>query len=71
LLTISGFIATVVITFAAAAISSSELDLPGLSQRLDDVEDCTTNNAGHPNAPEVLRCGSRYPRGHTSGNCDL
>jgi hypothetical protein len=43
-LLISGFIATVVTAFGAAGISSSELDLPGLNQRIDNMDARTTNN---------------------------
>jgi hypothetical protein len=43
-LLISGLIATVFTAFAAAGISSSELDLPGLNQRIDNIDARTTNN---------------------------
>ncbi|MDQ0923317.1 hypothetical protein QF038_001825 [Pseudarthrobacter sp. W1I19] len=43
-LLISGFIATVVTAFAAAGMSSGELDLPGLNQRIDNIDARTTNN---------------------------
>jgi biotin carboxyl carrier protein len=43
-LLISGFIATVVTAFGAAGISSGELDLPGLNQRINNIDARTTNN---------------------------
>ncbi|BCW78314.1 hypothetical protein [Arthrobacter sp. NicSoilC5] len=43
-LLISGLIAIAVTTFAGAGMSSSELDLPGLNQRIDNIDARTTNN---------------------------
>ena len=43
-LIISGAIATAVTLFGAAGISTGELDLPGLNQRIDNIDARTTNN---------------------------
>ncbi|MFB9654782.1 hypothetical protein [Pseudarthrobacter oxydans] len=43
-LLISGLLATVVTTFGLSGVSSSELDLPGLNQRIDNIDARTTNN---------------------------
>jgi hypothetical protein len=43
-LLISGTIATFVTLFGTAGVSSSELDLPGLNQRIDNIAARTTNN---------------------------
>lgn len=43
-LLISGLIATAVTVFGAAGITSGELDLPGLNQRIDNIDARTTNN---------------------------
>lgn len=43
-LLISGVLATVVTTFGLTGVSSSELDLPGLNQRIDNIDARTTNN---------------------------
>lgn len=43
-LLISGLLATVVTAFGLSGTSSSELDLPGLNQRIDNIDARTTNN---------------------------
>ncbi|MDN4611463.1 hypothetical protein [Arthrobacter burdickii] len=43
-LLISGVLATVVSVFGLSGVSSSELDLPGLNQRIDSIDARTTNN---------------------------
>lgn len=43
-LLISGLMATAVTAFGAAGITSGELDLPGLNQRIDNIDARTTNN---------------------------
>ncbi|WP_285250233.1 hypothetical protein [Pseudarthrobacter sp. fls2-241-R2A-168] len=43
-LLISGVLATVVTAFGLSGVSSSELDLPGLNQRIDNIDARTTNN---------------------------
>ncbi|WP_427117023.1 hypothetical protein [Pseudarthrobacter scleromae] len=43
-LLISGVLATVVTVFGLSGVSSSELDLPGLNQRIDNIDARTTNN---------------------------
>ncbi|MET3349013.1 UNVERIFIED_ORG: hypothetical protein ABID57_000682 [Arthrobacter sp. UYEF1] len=43
-LLISGLIATAVAAFGAVGITSGELDLPGLNQRIDNIDARTTNN---------------------------
>lgn len=43
-LLISGLLATVVTAFGLSGVSSSELDLPGLNQRIENIDARTTNN---------------------------
>ncbi|WP_026536948.1 hypothetical protein [Arthrobacter sp. 9MFCol3.1] len=43
-LLISGLIATAMTAFGAAGITSGELDLPGLNQRIDSIDARTTDN---------------------------
>lgn len=43
-LLMSGLLATVITTFGLSGTSSSELDLPGLNQRIDNIDARTTNN---------------------------
>jgi hypothetical protein len=43
-LLISGLLATVVAAFGLSGTSSSELDLPGLNQRIDNIDARTTND---------------------------
>lgn len=43
-LLISGLLAAVVAAFGLSGTSSSELDLPGLNQRIDNIDARTTNN---------------------------
>ncbi|MDQ0672957.1 hypothetical protein QFZ36_000518 [Pseudarthrobacter siccitolerans] len=43
-LLISGLLATGVTVFGLSGVSSSELDLPGLNQRIDNIDARTTNS---------------------------
>ncbi len=43
-LLISGLIATAITAFGAVGITSGELDLPGLNQRIDNIDARTTNS---------------------------
>lgn len=43
-LIISGLAAAIMAVVVPAGISSSELDLPGLNQRIDNIDARTTNN---------------------------